>query len=478
MSWSGLLILAIAVGFLVYIFTGSSRLVAGTLFLGLLALLAVGFFSASHDSVAPRRLVDLGPQRQHVNRSELGPAAETSLLGVPAKGHHFVYVIDRSSSMGEGGHNSALTALKEPLTRSLTDLQRNHRFQVFLVGNGVGHCGSLGTDQLAVADNHNVVRTMEWIEACTADDGPENPERFPARDALYQALALQPDVIYFVTDGRGTRPGPTDLDSIRRWNTGRTTVHVIQLVVANSKTEKPPRWLQDLATYHRGKFHSTGVTARPAEKEPSAKPPPSSTASVAGSSSAKRPEWVANPPQSVQRSGQEVRRAVASSGFSKGEERARDNFDANLLKVAASYIDEVVERGAGQKLTQYAGVRERTLQYLSTNVVKDRYREEKRDPDEAIGEGVEQYALLEFNEQTAAHFRQEWRLIVQERRLLTLAAGVAVLLGVVGTVFAYLKTDTATRGYYSGWLRLAAGAAIFAIIAAAAAVFITDPNLR
>src|SRR5438876_4846702 len=136
-SLPGVLVLAIAVGFLVYVFTGSSRLVAGVLFCGLLVLLAVGFFGTwSQDASHRGRLVELAPQRRPVSAEERGPAAATSLFDVPARGHSFVYVIDGSASMGQGGRSSPLEALKEPLKSSITDLHRNHRFQVFVFDQG------------------------------------------------------------------------------------------------------------------------------------------------------------------------------------------------------------------------------------------------------------------------------------------------------------------------------------------------------
>src|SRR5690242_10242676 len=93
-SLPGALILAIAVGFLIYVFTGSSRLVAGVLFLGLLAFLASGFFKVVRPDVPHHgRLVELSPQRQPINPAQLGPAAATTLFDVPAQGHSFVYVI-------------------------------------------------------------------------------------------------------------------------------------------------------------------------------------------------------------------------------------------------------------------------------------------------------------------------------------------------------------------------------------------------
>jgi hypothetical protein len=467
-SFPGVLILAIAVGFLIYVFTGSSRLVAGVLFVGLLVLLAAGFMGGMrHGAVRPGRLVELAPQRQPA--AEVGPAATTRLFDVPATGHTFVYVIDASASMGTGGPNSPLAALKEPLKQSITDLQRNHRFQVFVFDPDTSVRVPTGakTENLAIADNHNVVQAMESIDGLTAAKGPKNPERSPPNNALYRALALQSDVIYFLTDGQGVTPSRSDLESIKRWNSSRTTLHVIQLT-ADPRAEKP-KWLADLAREHRGQFKQAVITPRPAEKEET-KQSPRPSVTIAENGPPKRPDWVTRPPQPLERKGNDAYRAVVSSGFSKGEDRCRENFDTHLLAVAAEYIDQIAESGAGQRITHAPGTRERALQYLSTNVIKQRYREERLE-ETPIDEGIEQFALLEFNEQAATFFRQEWRQVVQERRLFLFAGAVAVLLGLVGTIFGYLKTDTSTRGYYTGRLRLGAGVLIVGLIASAVALF-------
>ncbi len=182
-SFPGVLVLAIAVGFLLYVFTGSSRLVAGVLFFGLLVLLGTGFLRVMNGEAArPGRLVELAPERQP--STERGPAAATSLLDVPAKGHRFVYVIDGTASMGTGGHNSPLEALKEPVKQSIVDLQRNHRFQLLVFDQGTSTHVPVADkhQQLAVADNHNVAQAIESIDGLTAGSEPENPEEFaPAR---------------------------------------------------------------------------------------------------------------------------------------------------------------------------------------------------------------------------------------------------------------------------------------------------------
>src|SRR5205814_1066221 len=108
--------------------------------------LAAGFFSVARQERSRQgRLVELAPQRRPVGGEELGPAATTSLFDVKAQGHSFVYLIDGSASMGQGGAGSPLEALKEPLRRSITDLHRNHRFQVFVFDRDTRGC--VATDQ-------------------------------------------------------------------------------------------------------------------------------------------------------------------------------------------------------------------------------------------------------------------------------------------------------------------------------------------
>ncbi len=56
--------------------------------------------------------------------------------------------------------------------------------------------------------------------------------------------------------------------------------------------------------------------------------------------------------------------------------------------------------------------------------------------------------------------------VVEDRLWLT-GGVVALIFTLLGTVFGYLKIDTATRGYYSGWLKLAAVGIVGAVVVAA-----------
>jgi len=58
-----------------------------------------------------------------------GGKARTSLFGVVGEGYKFVYVFDRSGSMGGQGENS-LQAVKKELLASLKNLDTVHQFQI------------------------------------------------------------------------------------------------------------------------------------------------------------------------------------------------------------------------------------------------------------------------------------------------------------------------------------------------------------
>ncbi|MBX7167534.1 MAG: hypothetical protein K1X74_14485 [Pirellulales bacterium] len=59
--------------------------------------------------------------------------------------------------------------------------------------------------------------------------------------------------------------------------------------------------------------------------------------------------------------------------------------------------------------------------------------------------------------------RERLRQHLVQERLLYGSVGIGLVLATIGTVFGYLRVDTATRGYYRGRLKVAAGAALAAI---------------
>jgi hypothetical protein len=147
--------------------------------------------------------------------------ARTSLFGLSGEGYRFVYVFDRSGSMGGSGKTS-LRAVKAELRKSLENLGSVHQFQIIfynerpLVFNPTGIAG-----KLAFANDANKARALRFIDSVVADGGTEHEE------ALRQATSLKPDVIFFLTDGDEPILTESQLERIGRWATG-ITINTIQ----------------------------------------------------------------------------------------------------------------------------------------------------------------------------------------------------------------------------------------------------------
>jgi hypothetical protein len=139
-----------------------------------------------------------------------GGKARTTVFGVPGEGYKFVYVFDRSGSMGGSGRN-ALVAAKAELLASLVNLQPTHQFQIIFynenptVFNPSGRPG-----HLAFATEQNKERARRFLGTIVADDGTDHMK------ALERAIAMRPDVIFLLTDADEPKLGPGDLAKIQR----------------------------------------------------------------------------------------------------------------------------------------------------------------------------------------------------------------------------------------------------------------------
>jgi len=94
------------------------------------------------------------------------------------------------------------------------------------------------------------------------------------------------------------------------------------------------------------------------------------------------------------------------------------------------------------------------------------------EPQESTATGMTMYEthVMLALDQHDRHVIEERLQSVEIRRRVRLAgAGAGLLLGLIATLWGYLKLDTASRGYYSGRLKLAAGAAAIALVSGALA---------
>ncbi len=140
--------------------------------------------------------------------------AQVSLFGATGEGYKFVYVFDRSASMGGEG-KQALKVLKAELLESLKPLDSVHQFQIIfynerpVIFNPSGMRG-----QLAFATEQNKDRAARFIQSIAADGNTRHD------DALKLAVRMRPDVIFFLTDGDDPKLSRRELDQVNRLAAG------------------------------------------------------------------------------------------------------------------------------------------------------------------------------------------------------------------------------------------------------------------
>ncbi len=143
-----------------------------------------------------------------------GGKARTILFGLVGEGYKFVFLIDRSGSMGGDGRKT-LRAVKTELVESLKNLDSVHQFQLVFynqrpkVLNPSGRPG-----RLSFATEENKRRAERFLDSISADGGTNH------LDALQLALRLQPDVIFLLTDADDPVLDAQQLAKIRRRASG------------------------------------------------------------------------------------------------------------------------------------------------------------------------------------------------------------------------------------------------------------------
>ena len=177
---------------------------------------------------------------------------KTSFFGVEGEGNSFVYVLDRSASMGSAG-GVPLRAAKAQLKASLGALSEVNLFYIIFY-NDVPKLFRVPSNRrgLVFANSRNKVLAMRFIDSITAEGATEH------REALLKALSLQPDVIFFLTDGDDPPLRPADLAEIRRRAAAfGTTIHVIQF--GQGPLLRSESFLTRLARENRGSFRYVDI---------------------------------------------------------------------------------------------------------------------------------------------------------------------------------------------------------------------------
>lgn len=150
-----------------------------------------------------------------------GGKARTGVFGVEGEGYKFVYVFDRSGSMGGSGRN-ALSAAKAELLASLRSLESTHQFQIIFYNDRLLKFNPSGNpDRLVFATEQNKAAAERFLATVEADGGTNHEL------ALSAALKLQPDVVFFLTDADEPKLYPHQLAKIHRL-AGGVTINAIE----------------------------------------------------------------------------------------------------------------------------------------------------------------------------------------------------------------------------------------------------------
>lgn len=158
----------------------------------------------------PKAATRSGSSRSDANRSPY----RAEFFGILAAGEKFVFVIDNSTSMHDGGR---LYKAHSELRRSIGRLDWPQKFHVIAFDHATLE---LPWGPGVSARSPEARRVGPWLSSL------EQGEDTRPGPALRLALGLKPDAVFFLTDGQFDDPTP---ERIRAWNASGVPVHVVDL---------------------------------------------------------------------------------------------------------------------------------------------------------------------------------------------------------------------------------------------------------
>lgn len=185
---------------------------------------------------------------------------KTSFYGVEAEGSKFVYVFDRSESMGYAFYSEEssnefggvpIRAAKAELLASIDELNSSQQFHiVFYNHQPMLFKPTMTATKLFFATTENKRSARYFVSEMPAAGGTHHVP------ALEMAIRMKPDVIFLLTDGE-EKDDPTaeDIKELERLNNGRASINLIQF----AQEPRPESTLVQLAKESRGKYQFIDV---------------------------------------------------------------------------------------------------------------------------------------------------------------------------------------------------------------------------
>lgn len=172
-----------------------------------------------------------------------GPTTRMSLFGsAEAEGWSFVFVIDRSQSMGGDGLDAIAAAARE-LAGAGERLTEAQTFQVVAYNQKPVY---LTGRELIPATARHKQQMLGFLKTLVAYGATDHSA------GLLAALRLEPDVIFFLTDGGDPYLNRLQMRTIREAARGRTSIHVLQFGAGPAVEDND--FLHRLAAENRGSY--------------------------------------------------------------------------------------------------------------------------------------------------------------------------------------------------------------------------------
>jgi von Willebrand factor type A domain len=200
---------------------------------------------------------ELSPEQQAMLAAEQAAFEARRPKGAPATlrvfgsgditGRKFVFVIDRSRSMGSDGLN-VIQAASSELSNTIAALEDFHQFQIIAY-----HHENVFIEKRGLLDANpgNKGRVKEFIQNLAAFGGTEH------ESALATALSLNPDVVVLMSDGGLPELNQSQMRRIRQ-SAGNTRIHCLEF--GRGPRQKTDTFMRTLAAESSGTYRYIDVS--------------------------------------------------------------------------------------------------------------------------------------------------------------------------------------------------------------------------
>ncbi len=176
---------------------------------------------------------------------KLAPKTSLSLFGsAPALGRSFVFVIDRSKSMGSSGLD-VLSAAERELETALRNLKPAHQFQIIAYHQRLTY---FERGRLSAATDKNKADATTFVGSLIAVGGTAH------LTAILAAVRLRPDVVFLLTDGDEPGLNSAQQKRVLQESAGRVTFFCLEFGRGKHRHDEPD-FMQQLARKTGGDYH-------------------------------------------------------------------------------------------------------------------------------------------------------------------------------------------------------------------------------